>query len=580
MCYREYIAYQCGHRSMGVMRPCPLTTAGHNFPVCALRPDKPHYAETMCAACERQLHSRWVLIREWEHRWLHERGACGCEVIFPGLLHTPRVIGDTSATNSSPVADGNANALPERPRAIPTSAALERSNKVQQQEAPGNVQQAATSGDDDGQNVPPLFTEEVTPSGEHHVAVRLPGLYAAEWQADHRALHDAGKCPCPISFDSHAPRVPDDELAPPDREKLRRWRELEAEEDHKKGQGTTGEIDGDVDETQRRVAEIKDMFGEFDVETEESRANLPRLEQNQVVPLPQPTVPYSPAAGPPGYPYPYPVAPFNQPPPPNTGYTYPEYAQHHPHHQLHYFNPAYPTYATAATYTDTIPYGAYPWAPEPQRTPGMSWMSQGPGPFRTSGYIYHSPPTTTHEWHDPGSSSSSGAHAHAQVPVDRQLPAPPSDQVEPVAHSEFGDNNHRDQGRQVEAVHPHNTAESQQEPLSLCGLPIGAGPEGTSHVPSWQDCPLRRHASAGNLLFSDGRDGGGDGAAPPSELEGTEGVAVRQGRVGGYDKQEEENASAGGQVDGDHDHGEQNAWADAELDMPPPLPPRPHSAAT
>src|SRR4051812_21689956 len=95
MCYEEFIAYQCGHRSMGVVRTCPMTTAGHNFPVCGIPPHKPHYAETMCTPCERQLHSRWVLIREWEHRWLHERGACGCEVIFPGLLTTPRVIGDT-----------------------------------------------------------------------------------------------------------------------------------------------------------------------------------------------------------------------------------------------------------------------------------------------------------------------------------------------------------------------------------------------------------------------------------------------------------------------------------------------------
>ncbi|KAK4128949.1 hypothetical protein N657DRAFT_668080 [Parathielavia appendiculata] len=584
MCYKEFVAYQCGHRSIGVTRPCPLTTTGHNFPVCTLRPDKPHYAETMCSACERQLHSRWVLIP------------------------TPRAGEDDKASS-------------ERLRAI-TAAPLERSNKGQR-ETPGNVKQTATSSDDD-RKIPPLFMEEVTASGEHHVAVRLPGLYVAEWQADHRPLHDAGKCTCSTSFNPQNPQAPGDELTAHDREKLRQWRELEAEEEGKKKKHDTGEIDNQVDETVKRVAEIKEMFGEFDVESEELRVNLPRLgggtttenqvvefrgqgrshghsqgqsqgggngrhhrrfqsrreraspshrhnpptqdygssqDQGQLVPMSQPTVSYSAVRGHQSYPYPYSGAPFNQAP--VTGYRYPEYAQHQ---QPHHFTPAYPTYATAATYTDTIPYGAHPWTAEPQRTPGMPWMTQGPGPFRTSGYIYHQPPT--HERYDPGSS-----YATTQVPVDRQLPAP--EHASPV-HNE-SDDNHQNMGKQIEAVHATHTG--SQEPLSLCGLPIGAGPEGTSHMPSWQDCPLRWHASAGNLLMPNGRDAGEDGAAPISELDGTA-VAVRQE---GVRENSKEDVSAGGregsrQVERDEGYGKKDA--DANLDMPPPPPPRPHSAAT
>ncbi|KAM7205490.1 hypothetical protein V8F20_003074 [Naviculisporaceae sp. PSN 640] len=104
MCVDEFIAYFCGHRSLVVLRACPSTTAQPNLPVCSLRPARPEYAETMCSPCERLLHTRWVLIREWEHRWYHERGACGCPVIFPNLVTRPRVIGGPDAIAPAPLA--------------------------------------------------------------------------------------------------------------------------------------------------------------------------------------------------------------------------------------------------------------------------------------------------------------------------------------------------------------------------------------------------------------------------------------------------------------------------------------------
>jgi hypothetical protein len=408
---------------------------------------------------------------------------------------------------------------------------------------------------------------------------------------------------------------------------------LEAKE--KRKEHDTRDIEGQVDETLQRVAEIKKMFGEFDVESELPKVNLPRLgarvtaenqraesrgqiqgqgttigrhhrrlenrrerrasshppnpstqpftppqEQVQIVPASQTTTPYSPAAIYPGYPCPYPLAPFTQPP--VTGYIYPEYA---PHQQPHYFTPAYPTYATPATYTDTIPYGAYPWAAEPQKTPGMPWMTQGPGPYRTPGFTY--PNNTTPQQTYPGSDN-------PQVPADRQLPAP--EQVDPTI-----DPDNQDKGKQLKLVSNNGNTNQNSLPLPLCGLPIGAGPEGTSHMPSWQDCPLRRSTSASTLMLTPGGegDGGGeggtdgDGTAGVSELDGA-GVAAAVGQEGtgehGMEKGMEEGSGARvdvGQVMVEADRGgedkEKREGGGGEggkvLSSGSP-PPRPHSAAT
>ncbi|KAJ2904796.1 hypothetical protein MKZ38_007152 [Zalerion maritima] len=46
----------------------------------------------MCPLCERHLYNREVLALENEHHWMHQRGVCGCEVVFPNGLGG-RVIG-------------------------------------------------------------------------------------------------------------------------------------------------------------------------------------------------------------------------------------------------------------------------------------------------------------------------------------------------------------------------------------------------------------------------------------------------------------------------------------------------------
>ncbi|OTA64837.1 hypothetical protein K449DRAFT_463868 [Hypoxylon sp. EC38] len=91
MCFIEYMGYTCGHTSMPVKRPCPLTTQQHSNPCCPVPAARPILSQSMCPACARILHGRYVNIIEHEHRFMHERGACHCAVQFP-FMQRPRVI--------------------------------------------------------------------------------------------------------------------------------------------------------------------------------------------------------------------------------------------------------------------------------------------------------------------------------------------------------------------------------------------------------------------------------------------------------------------------------------------------------
>ncbi|KAI0173404.1 hypothetical protein GGR52DRAFT_385412 [Hypoxylon sp. FL1284] len=91
MCFTEFIGYTCGHASAPVKRLCPLTTQLYNNPCCDRNAVRPMLATTFCPACARILHGRWVNILELEHRFMHERGACSCAARFPHLQQ-PRVI--------------------------------------------------------------------------------------------------------------------------------------------------------------------------------------------------------------------------------------------------------------------------------------------------------------------------------------------------------------------------------------------------------------------------------------------------------------------------------------------------------
>ncbi|KAK4221746.1 hypothetical protein QBC38DRAFT_461132 [Podospora fimiseda] len=164
MCFQEFIAYQCGHRSLAVIRACPLTTVSPNLSLCSIQPVKQYFAETMCAACERQIHTRWVLIREWEHHWLHDRGACNCQVQYPAPVYAPKLVGADEETGD---ARGKGKAKEE---SIP---------------------------------------------------------YAVEWRADHRQRHKEGLYSCPARFASLVPRIPDDEIDTASKSTVIVWRDME-----------------------------------------------------------------------------------------------------------------------------------------------------------------------------------------------------------------------------------------------------------------------------------------------------------------------------------------------------------------
>lgn len=85
MCFAEFIGYTCGHTSYEVLRPCPLTTMSPSSPICTLYARRPFLAREMCPACQRILYRRADAILKGEHRWMHERGVCGCRIYLPNL---------------------------------------------------------------------------------------------------------------------------------------------------------------------------------------------------------------------------------------------------------------------------------------------------------------------------------------------------------------------------------------------------------------------------------------------------------------------------------------------------------------
>ncbi len=167
MCFLEFIGFTCGHTSLPVLRPCPLTTASHTFPTCPRRADKPFLAGEMCSACQKIVHSRATQIEEFEHRFMHERGVCGCDTVFPYLIR-PRTVGGGEAGEEGEV----------------------RVN--------GSVEDELEAGEE--MQLPPILRETTDAGGRAVVSVRLPSLFAAEWVADHRERHDSGLCDCHVDF--------------------------------------------------------------------------------------------------------------------------------------------------------------------------------------------------------------------------------------------------------------------------------------------------------------------------------------------------------------------------------------------
>lgn len=219
MCFTEFIGYTCGHTSPEVLRPCPMTTNSHTNPICSSHGRRPILAEEMCPACQRILHGRAVLILEWEHHWMHERGVCGCPVVFPDLIR-PRVVGrgrpfeateqvqhDTNKENkTSRVGKGkskndgkgktttnltdHASTLPKTRSATHTEARL--SSLPKRPTTDNGVAFKKTSAKKN-----PGMKGESKPAG---FEVRIASFYGVEWVDEHRQLHKAGSCQCPGDF--------------------------------------------------------------------------------------------------------------------------------------------------------------------------------------------------------------------------------------------------------------------------------------------------------------------------------------------------------------------------------------------
>ncbi|CAK7208311.1 hypothetical protein SBRCBS47491_000049 [Sporothrix bragantina] len=185
MCFIEFVGYTCGHTSLPVIRACPLTTASHTFPTCPRRGDKAFFAGEMCSACQRIIHSRATQIEEYEHRFMHERGVCGCETVFPYLIR-PRVIGSCGGGGG----DISGGCDDENFGCGGHAGHHEEQDDYNSHETalPSKIE------------LPPLLCEAMDDSGRAMVSVRLPSLYAAEWVADHRARHDERLCDCRVDF--------------------------------------------------------------------------------------------------------------------------------------------------------------------------------------------------------------------------------------------------------------------------------------------------------------------------------------------------------------------------------------------
>ncbi|RYP47050.1 hypothetical protein DL768_006845 [Monosporascus sp. mg162] len=260
MCFIEYLGYTCGHTGDSVLRPCPLTTCAHVNPVCPVPAVRPQLSRDHCPACRRVMHNRWVDIMEEEHRWMHERGACGCPVEFPALMQ-PRMIGRDGpdygggaggAVSARPNAQGhgqgygygygggqstgssgsgsggyykpgdsknknknkNANNKPGRGRRGGGGGNAKHQHRQEQQQQPQpQPQDHQTKAQTQQQRRQqqreryPAFEEvrDGENDGDVRYVIRQPSMYGVEWTWDHAKLHEDGRCGCAVRFDKYDP---------------------------------------------------------------------------------------------------------------------------------------------------------------------------------------------------------------------------------------------------------------------------------------------------------------------------------------------------------------------------------------
>jgi hypothetical protein len=143
-----------------------------------------------------------------------------------------------------------------------------------------------------------------------------------------------------------------------------------------------------------------------------------------------------------------------------------------------------------------------------------------------------------------GSGDGGSGYGSVPVPVERQLlpPAPQQQgqehgQEQGITHEQDGGAEMSDggKGKGKEREMEQGGMMAEEEPLPLCGLPIGAGPEGTSHMLSWRDCPLRRSGSM--LAITRGGEVGEVEGVREDEGQEDEGTGEDEEREGGSEGQ-------------------------------------------
>ncbi|KAK0655684.1 hypothetical protein B0T16DRAFT_499710 [Cercophora newfieldiana] len=404
MCHQEFITYQCGHRSLGVIRPCPLTTAAQNLTPCSTQPSKQYNALTIHQGALSPISAEIITSPFHANKGKAPEGGV-----------PPQVYGQASTSYST-----------------------------QRQQTPNPT----------GPAVIPQTYSEMTVNGEHRVSIRVPGLYAAEWLADHRALHASGDCQCRANFEPLKPRIDESSLEASERQLLHNYREFENNGDKMSRR-----------EVEERVAEITRLFGLFvAVPVDKTKPNNHQLGASavpEVIPS-QPTqdrytyIHFSQLAT--STPEQLPLV-YHDAHPAILESAYPPSAQAHqptthgneaPWDQ--YYGQGVNSAGAIPAFSDlshpwygapipvNSPIGNSFWPPHAQYIPGGNPPALvGPGPFTTTGLDFN---------------------------------------------SVFANDSHLQPGR--------------GQPFPLCGLPVGAGPEGESHMPHWsnprapssQDCRI------------------------------------------------------------------------------------------
>jgi hypothetical protein len=192
----------------------------------------------------------------------------------------------------------------------------------------------------------------------------------------------------------------------------------------------------------------------------------------------------------------------------------------------------------------------------------MLARERGLGPYRRGGFIY---PDTNQPVPAPAPRPQCrGPTGPVPVPVRHRLPAP--SQVQAQSQEAKTSDNNNNKGNAKATLPP--------EDIPICGLPIGAGPEGENQMPSWEGCALRNPRTIDAVTAS---------AKKEDEAE-TQAAAGAQAEVEAEKCEEDKKGDDQGHDEGDDqiEQGEQDKGNgdDNEESSPRPLPQRRHSAST